>query len=96
MNASQMSSVSSNKAFAIVARGPVSAGLWDLEPVVYRAIKDDEVLVRIVASGICLADVHFGDVLVEPGVDNLTIWYPRVLGHEGGSLLTNTYRIWYW
>lgn len=82
-----------NNAFAIVARGPVSAGQWNLEAVIPRVIKDDEVLVRIVASGICLADVHFGDVPVAPGVDNSVIWYPRVLGHEGRWLLANTYTI---
>jgi threonine dehydrogenase-like Zn-dependent dehydrogenase len=59
-----MSSVPSNKTFAIVTRGPVSAGRWNLEAVVPRVIKDDEVLVKIVASGICLADVHFGDSII--------------------------------
>ena len=73
--------MSTTETLALVARGPASAGQWGLEPVVPRPIKDDELLVRIVASGICLADVHFGDALAT--ADNPVIWYPRVLGHEG-------------
>ena len=66
---------------AIVAHGPLSTDNWKLEHVNPRSIREDEVLVRVVASGICLADVHFGDVPAAEG--NPAIWYPRVLGHEG-------------
>lgn len=75
--------MSSPASLAIVARGPASQGQWKLEHVVPRSIRDDEVLVRVVASGICLADIHFGDVAVEEAGGNPAIWYPRVLGHEG-------------
>jgi D-arabinose 1-dehydrogenase-like Zn-dependent alcohol dehydrogenase len=74
---------SSDQPRALVAYGPLSAGQWKLEAVVPREIKDNEVLVNIVASGVCLADVHFGDVPENPSSDNKAIWYPRVLGHEG-------------
>ena len=70
-------------ALALVANGPASLGEWNLENVSLRSLKDDELLVRIVASGICLADVHFGDIAKENAKDNPMIFYPRVLGHEG-------------
>lgn len=75
--------MSSSTTLALVAHDAVSLGGWKLESVTPRAIKDDEVLVRIVASGVCLADVHFGDVPADQTVGNAAIWYPRVLGHEG-------------
>lgn len=78
-----MSFTTLGKSFALVAYGPVKAGQWKLEPVVPRALKDDEVLVKIVASGICLADLHFGNVSTEEAAGSPGIWYPRVLGHEG-------------
>lgn len=81
--------MASPASLAIVARGPASQGQWKLEDVVPRSIKDDEVLVRVFASGICLADIHFGDVAVEEAGDNPAIWYPRVLGHEGRRLDTS-------
>ena len=67
---------------ALVARGPVSLGQWKLESVVPRALKDDELLVRMVATGICLADLHLGDVAEGTG-GHPRIYYPRVLGYEG-------------
>ena len=81
-----MNQMSSYDTKAIVARGPVSAGQWKLEHVVPRGIKDNEVLVKVVASGICLADIHFGDVAIQEADSNPAIWYPRVLGHEGRSV----------
>lgn len=72
----------SKSSVALVARGPISRGQWRLEQVAARPIKDDEVLVGIVASGICRADIHFGDVAVDE-TDNPAVQYPRILGHEG-------------
>lgn len=80
-----MNSRDTNVTTAIVARGPASAGLWQLEAVVPRPLKDDEVLVSMVASGICLADIHFGDAVVGKEDGHPAIYYPRVLGHEGES-----------
>lgn len=77
----------SNKALALVARGPISQGQWYLESVVPRQIRHDEALVRMVATGICRAEVHIGDATPDIGEDP-HIYYPRVLGHEGRSTLS--------
>lgn len=76
-----MDSSQDQTARALVAYAPFSKGPWRLENVIPRPIANDEVLVRIVASGICLADVHFGDMVVE-GSD-MSQSFPRILGHEG-------------
>lgn len=80
-----MSSTDEVEATALVSRGPVSAGGWNLEKVTLRPLKEDEVLVRVVGSGICLGDLHVGDAA--PGDDDSAldsvVYYPRVLGHEG-------------
>lgn len=65
-----------NTARAIVARGP---GMWATEDVRIREPGDDELVVRVVASGICSTDVHFGNV--ELGAFGAC--YPCVKGHEG-------------
>lgn len=67
---------------ALVARGPVSDGKWKLESVAHRAPRDDELVINIVATGVCLADLHLGDVAEGSG-GHPRIYYPRVLGHEG-------------
>ncbi|KAF2088047.1 alcohol dehydrogenase [Saccharata proteae CBS 121410] len=67
---------------AIVARGPVSAGGWDLEAVRLREINEDELVVRMVASGICHTDVHFAD-----REEGYGILYPCVKGHEGSGIV---------
>lgn len=54
---------------AIVAYGQED---WRLENLKVREIKDDELLVQMVSSGICHTDVI--------GAGGI---YPRVLGHEG-------------
>jgi Zn-dependent alcohol dehydrogenase len=62
---------------AIVTRGSHKEGKWNIENVKLRPLKDNELLVRIVASGICHTDVVFGD-----NADGIG-GYPRVMGHEG-------------
>ncbi|OCT50242.1 Aryl-alcohol dehydrogenase [Cladophialophora carrionii] len=69
---------------ALVARGPAREGQWRLETVTARALREDELLIRIVATGICLADLHLGDVAQGAG-GHPRIYYPRVLGHEGSG-----------
>jgi Zn-dependent alcohol dehydrogenase len=64
---------------AIVSRGRHDEGGWSIEEVKLRPLKDDELLVRMIASGICHTDIVFGD---RP--DDIGGW-PRVLGHEGLS-----------
>lgn len=66
---------------ALVSRGPFSQGAWAIEDVKLRELKHDEVVVEIVASGICHTDLHCGDTSDDKGVP--AVFYPRVLGHEG-------------
>jgi Zn-dependent alcohol dehydrogenase len=65
------------KARAIVARGDHRQGKWAIEELTLRDLQPNELLVQIVASGICHTDMHFGDDAGSIG------GYPRVLGHEG-------------
>ncbi|KAF6806969.1 putative alcohol dehydrogenase [Colletotrichum sojae] len=71
------------KSEAIVARGPISEGKWAIEPVELRDLRADEVLIEIVASGICHTDLHCGNTPADAGVPG--VYYPRVLGHEGSG-----------
>ncbi|KXH31797.1 zinc-binding dehydrogenase [Colletotrichum simmondsii] len=71
------------KSEAIVARGPFSEGKWAIEPVTLRDLRSDEVLVEVVASGICHTDLHCGNTPDDKGVPG--VYYPRVLGHEGSG-----------
>ncbi|QDS77101.1 hypothetical protein FKW77_000759 [Venturia effusa] len=61
---------------AIVTRGPHKEGKWKMEDISLCPIGDDELLVRMVASGICHTDVVFGDAAEGIG------GYPRIMGHE--------------
>ncbi|KAL3440497.1 hypothetical protein BJX65DRAFT_300433 [Aspergillus insuetus] len=70
---------------ALVSRGPLGAGQWGLEYITPRAIKDDELLVQMVATGICRADIHFGDFSIAETATNPAAYYPRVMGHEGAG-----------
>lgn len=64
---------------AIVAYPPTKPGAQNLklEDVSIRELKDDEVLVKMLASGICHTDIVIG--CAPEGYMN----YPKVLGHEG-------------
>ncbi|KAL1613974.1 hypothetical protein SLS54_010121 [Diplodia seriata] len=62
---------------AIVSRAPLNDGGWKIEDVKVRDVGDDELLVRIVASGICHTDILFAGLKEGPGVI-----YPSVKGHE--------------
>lgn len=64
---------------AIVAHDSLNNGGWKMEKVTTRPIKDDELLVEMVASGICHTDILLGSVPSPPPF----FFYPRVLGHEG-------------
>lgn len=66
---------------ALVARGPFSEGKWAIEKVTPRELRADEVLVEMVASGICHTDLHCGNTPADQNVPG--VYYPRVLGHEG-------------
>ncbi|KAE9969824.1 hypothetical protein EG328_006660 [Venturia inaequalis] len=71
--------MSITSARAIVTRGAHKDGKWNMEDISLRPIGDDELLVRMVASGICHTDVVFGDRAENIG------GYPRIMGHEAGS-----------
>ncbi|EKG12384.1 hypothetical protein MPH_10501 [Macrophomina phaseolina MS6] len=73
---------------ALVSRGPFSEGKWSLEPVTLRPLQPSEVVVEIVASGICHTDLHCGDTPADQGVP--AVYYPRVLGHEGSGYVLRT------
>ncbi|KAK7529569.1 chaperonin 10-like protein [Phyllosticta citribraziliensis] len=67
---------------AIVCRKPIGDGEgWQMETVRLREIEDDELVVRIVASGICHTDVTFGSLTVGTPFTH----YPSVKGHEGSG-----------
>lgn len=70
--------MSSVLAQALVSYEP-NGGDMDLrfEDVSIRDLKDDELLIRLVATGICHTDLVFGS-LPSPFTT-----YPKVLGHEG-------------
>lgn len=71
--------VDDSRVNAIVAHGAFSDGKWSMDQVQLREITENELVVRIVASGICHTDLYFG----EKQDGELWCQYPRVLGHEG-------------
>jgi D-arabinose 1-dehydrogenase-like Zn-dependent alcohol dehydrogenase len=63
---------------AIVAHEPTQGvPKWKLEDVTLRKLENNELLVRIVATGVCHTDIVFASMPSEDGP------YPKVLGHEG-------------
>lgn len=64
---------------AIVARDTLANKGWRMEEVTTREIQEDELLVELVASGICHTDIMCGSGSGNPDL----FYYPRVLGHEG-------------
>ena len=53
--------------------------------------KENEVLVRFVASGMCHSDEHMvtGDMAMDPAIIEMLGWqqYPIILGHEGAGIV---------
>lgn len=74
------------RAKAIVTHRPTQGGQcnWKIENVTVPLIQDDELLVRVVAAGICHTDVAFS-----LRTDFLGI-FPRILGHEGNEASIRT------
>ncbi|KAF7185135.1 Aryl-alcohol dehydrogenase [Pseudocercospora fuligena] len=71
---------------AIVSRAPTDDGKrqWNIEEVQVEAPQGNEVLVELVASGICHTDLGCGSF--PDGVGPFPVPpYPRVLGHEGAG-----------
>ncbi|KAL4902017.1 hypothetical protein BDW74DRAFT_187025 [Aspergillus multicolor] len=65
---------------ALVSYSPHKSGGWKLKNVCLRPLREREVLVEMVASGICQTDLHFAGMESGFGVH-----YPRVMGHEGAG-----------
>jgi len=70
---------------AIVSHGPVSEGKWAMEQVRLRDIAADELVIRVVASGVCHTDLHFGGQK-----EGFGVVYPSVKGHEGELPITHS------
>lgn len=64
---------------AVVARDTLANKGWKMEEVTTKEIREDELLVELVASGICHTDIMCGSGSGNPDL----FYYPRVLGHEG-------------
>lgn len=64
---------------AIVAREPSAGPSWALEAITVGAPADDEVLVKITATGICHTDI----LLSSMPTGALGLAYPKIVGHEG-------------
>lgn len=83
-----MSANSEIQTQAIVCRPPQDGERkWVLEKVALSPPADDEVIVEMVATGICHTDFVCGSVPDEAMPIGLPP-YPRVLGHEGSNSLT--------
>lgn len=74
----------SQKTQAIVAREPTAQGPnWKLEDVELGAPGKGQILVRMVASGICHTDI----VLTSVPEGVMDMHYPKVAGHEGSGIV---------
>ncbi|WPH02230.1 Hypothetical protein R9X50_00508600 [Acrodontium crateriforme] len=67
---------------AIVCHDTHANGGWKLEEVTVREPGEGELLVEMVATGVCHTDVLIGGI---PGGAAPIAFYPRVLGHEGSG-----------
>lgn len=77
---SKMSSPQKYTGRAIVSHDKLPNKGWKMEDrVTCREPREDELVVEMVASGICHTDVHFGSADPLPPL----MFYPRVMGHEG-------------
>ncbi|KAL2850776.1 chaperonin 10-like protein [Aspergillus pseudodeflectus] len=72
---------------AIVAREPTAHPTWGIEEVDIGSPADDEVLVKITATGICHTDILLSSI---PTGNPLGIAYPKILGHEGAGIVQAT------
>ncbi|KAL4781466.1 chaperonin 10-like protein [Aspergillus varians] len=69
---------------AIVAREPTNGPSWNLEDIIVGPPADDEVIVKITASGICHTDLTLASI---PTGTRLGVAYPRIVGHEGAGII---------
>jgi hypothetical protein len=69
------------KAKAIVCHDALKNNGWKMDEVLLRPLEAGEMLVEMVASGVCHTDAFIGNL--DAGSSPIA-FYPRVLGHEGG------------
>ncbi|KAF2216159.1 hypothetical protein CERZMDRAFT_119815 [Cercospora zeae-maydis SCOH1-5] len=67
---------------AIVSHDTLDNKGWKMEEVSLRDLQEGELLVEMVASGVCHTDALIGGI---PGGAAPIAFYPRVLGHEGSG-----------
>ncbi|KAK7708352.1 hypothetical protein SLS63_013516 [Diaporthe eres] len=85
-----MSSGEQTHTQAIVCRAPQDGERkWSLEKVSFTPPADDEIVVEMVATGICHTDLVCGSIPDEALPLGLPT-YPRVLGHEGAGVVKST------
>lgn len=65
---------------AIVCHDTYENGGWKMEEVGLRPLQEGELLVEMVATGVCHTDALIGGI---PGGAAPIAFYPRILGHEG-------------
>lgn len=75
-----MDTTPKDTARAIVSRGPLSEGQWNLETITLQALKESDVKVKVLSVGLCHTDLTIGSTPKELGA------YPGVFGHEGQSM----------
>ncbi|KAL4864007.1 hypothetical protein BDV12DRAFT_201511 [Aspergillus spectabilis] len=69
---------------AIVAREPTTTPTWGFEDVAVSPPGDDEVFVKITATGICHTDILLSFI---PAGSPIGVAYPKILGHEGAGVI---------
>ncbi|PYI02685.1 GroES-like protein, partial [Aspergillus sclerotiicarbonarius CBS 121057] len=75
-----MANMQPTTARALVSHGPYKTGGWKLQNISLRPLRENELLVEVIASGVCQTDLHFAGLESGHGVH-----YPRVMGHEGAG-----------
>lgn len=71
-----MSTAEVLRANVIISNGPGSNPEWELSNVQMREIGNSELLIELVATGICHSDIAYSQRPVGAP-------FPKVLGHEG-------------
>ncbi|EGP90095.1 unnamed protein product [Zymoseptoria tritici ST99CH_1A5] len=74
--------MSGAKGRAIVSRDTLDNGGWKMEEVGLREPGEGELLVEMIATGVCHTDVLIGGL---PAGAAPIAFYPRILGHEGSG-----------
>jgi hypothetical protein len=72
------------KTRAIVCHDTLKNDGWKMDEVLLRPLEPGELLVEMVASGVCHTDAFIGNL--DAGSAPIA-FYPRVLGHEGEPLI---------